>query len=102
MITKGLFKEAEVFCQKAFSLNQNDPRISNNAGFLQLESKNFNSAIQAFEYSLKLDANNFFAKKNLGEIFLLMGRHQDALNLIYSATGKISFNNNHNGASFDD
>ena len=102
LITKGIFKEAELFCQKAFSLNQKDPRISNNAGFLQLESKNYDSAIQAFKYSLMLEADNFFAKKNLGDIYLLMGRHEDALNLIYSATGKISFNNNHNGALFND
>jgi len=91
-----------MFCQKAFSLNQKDPRISNNAGFLQLKSKNYHSAIQAFQYSLKLDNENFFAKKNLGDIYLLMGRHEDALNLIYSATGKISFNTKHNGAIFND
>ena len=102
LITKGIFKEAEVYCQKAFSLNQKDPRISNNAGFLQLESKNYDSAIQAFQYSLKLDVDNFFAKMKLSDIYLLMGRHQDALNLIYSATGKISFNNNYNKALFDE
>lgn len=102
LITKELFKEAETFCQKAFSLNQKDPRISNIAGFLRLKSKNYDSAIQAFQYSLKLDDNNFFAKKNLSDIYLLMGRHEDALDLIYSVTGKISFNSNHNGASFYD
>ena len=102
LITKGLFKDAEVFCQKAFSLNQNDPRISNNAGFLQLKSKNYNAAIQAFEYSLTLDSKNFFAKKNLGDIYLLMGKHEEALNYIYSVTGKITFRNNQTRATFYD
>jgi len=101
-ITKGLFKDAEVFCQKAFFFNQKDPRISNNAGFLQLKSKNYNSAIQAFEYTLKIDPENFFAKINLGDIYSTIGHHKNALNLIYSATGKITFNNEYDGAIFND
>jgi tetratricopeptide (TPR) repeat protein len=99
-ITKGFFKEAEMYCQKAFFFNQKDPRISNNAGFLQLKSKNYSSAIQAFEYTLKLDPENFFAKINLGDIYSIIGHHEKALDLIYSATGKITFNNEYDGVIF--
>ena len=77
--------------QLAFKLNPKDFRISNSVGMLQRKFNNNIDAKAAFEYSLSIDPENDFARRQLSIIERILGNYEKGLEILYELTGKISF-----------
>ncbi|WP_440679460.1 tetratricopeptide repeat protein [Candidatus Pelagibacter sp. HIMB1517] len=76
----GKFDDSEVFLTKALKINSNNPNVLNNLGILFKNKKDFKKSEIFFKKNIKI--NNFLDSKiNLGNVYILSEKFENALNL---------------------
>lgn len=88
LMEQGKLNEAVQDAEQAFSLMKKpDLLVLINYGIILKNAGRFDEAAQAYEKALEINQNNLSAKANLGTIYLVQGRLNDAEEIFHQLAG---------------